>query len=80
MHAEEFVLIPKRMFISKNPTKEEIFDNPMYQQKATQLALLQRTNPNFERNNEKKVQDADTSFLSVRKPVYKKIIYHFSSL
>ena len=26
----------------------------MYQQKATQLALLQRTNPNFERNNEKK--------------------------
>ena len=61
MHAEEFVLIPKRMFISKNPTKEEIFDNPMYQQKATQLALLQRTNPNFERNNEKKVQDADTN-------------------
>ena len=60
MHAE-FVLIPKRMFISKNPTKEEIFDNPMYQQKATQLALLQRTNSNFERNNEKKVQDADTN-------------------
>ena len=30
MHAEEFVLIPKRMFISKNPTKEEIFDNPIY--------------------------------------------------
>ena len=28
MHAEEFVLIPKRMFISKNPTTEEIFDNP----------------------------------------------------
>ena len=61
MHAEEFVLIPKRMFISKNPTKEEIFDNPMHLQKPTQLALLQRTNPNFERNNEKKVQDADTN-------------------
>ena len=49
------------MLISKNPTKEEVFDNPMYQQKATQLALLQRTNPNFERNNEKKVQDAYTN-------------------
>ena len=61
MHVEEFVLIPKRMFISKNPTKVEIFDSPMYQQKATQLALLQRTNRNFERNNEKKVQDADTN-------------------
>ena len=32
MHAEEFVLIPKIMFISKKPIKEEIFDNPMYQQ------------------------------------------------
>ena len=59
MHAEEFVLIPKRMFISKNPTKEEIFDNPLYQQKATQLSLLQRSNPNFEQSSGKK--DADTS-------------------
>ena len=59
MHAEEFVFIPKRMFISKNPTKEEIFDNPMYQQKDTQLSLLQRCNPNFEQSSGKK--DADTS-------------------
>ena len=61
MIAEEVVLIPERMLISKNPTKEEIFDNPRYQQKATQLALLQRTIPNFERNNQKKVQDVGTS-------------------
>ena len=40
MHAEEFVLIPKRMFLSKKPTKEEILDNPIYQQKATQLSHL----------------------------------------
>ena len=52
-------LIPKRMFISKNPTKEEIFDNPIYQQKATQLSLLQRSNPKFEQSTGKK--DADTS-------------------
>ena len=61
MHVGEFVLNPKRMFISKKPTKEEIFDYPMYQRKATQLALLKRTYPNFERNNEKKLQDADTN-------------------
>ena len=59
MHAEEFVLIPKRLFISKNAAKEEIFDNPVYQQKATQLSLLQRSNPNFEQSRGKK--DADTS-------------------
>ena len=61
MLAEEFVLIPKRTFISKNPTKEEIFDNPIYQQRATQLSLLQRSNPNFEQSSGKKLQDADTS-------------------
>ena len=49
------------MFISKNPTKEEIFDNPLYQQKATQLSLLQRSKPNFEQSSVKKLQDADTS-------------------
>ena len=59
MHAEEFVLIPKRIFISKNPTRGEIFDKPIYQQKATQLSLLQRSNPNFEQSSGKK--DADTS-------------------
>ena len=57
--AEEFVPIPKILFFSKNPTKEEIFDYPMYQQKATELPHPQRTNPNFERNNDKKVQDED---------------------
>ena len=59
MDAEEFVLIPKRMFISKNPTIE-IF-HPIYQQQATQLSLLQRSNPNFEQTSGKKLQDADTS-------------------
>ena len=59
MRAEEFVLIPTRMFISKNPTKEEMFDNPIYQQKAIHLSLLQRSNPYFEQSSGKK--DADTS-------------------
>ena len=45
MHAEEFVLIPKRMFVSKQPTRTEILDNPIYKQKAAQLSLLQRNNP-----------------------------------
>ena len=49
------------MFISKHPTKEEIFDNPIYQQKATQLSLLKRSNPNCEQSSGKKLQDADTS-------------------
>ena len=45
LHAEEFVLIPKRMFVSKQPTRTEILDNPIYKQKAVQLSLLQRKNP-----------------------------------
>ena len=30
MHTEELVLIPKRVFVSKNPTEKNILDNPMY--------------------------------------------------
>ena len=45
MHAEEFVLIPKRMFMSKQPLKNEILDNTAYRNKAAQLTLMQRTMP-----------------------------------
>ena len=40
MHTEEFILIPKRLFISKQSAKSEILDK--YQQKAAQLSLFQR--------------------------------------
>ena len=33
------------MFVSKQPTRTEILDNPIYKQKAAQLSLLQRNNP-----------------------------------
>ena len=42
MYTEEFILIPKRMFMSTQPAKIEIFDNPVYKQKATQLSLIQK--------------------------------------
>ena len=45
MHAKEFVLIPRRMFVSKQPNRTETLDNPIYKQKAAQLSLLQRYNP-----------------------------------
>ena len=61
MHAEDYILIPKRMLISKIPIKDKTFDIPIYQQKATQLSLLQRSNPNFELGSENKLQEADTS-------------------
>ena len=42
MHTEEFVLIPKRRFMSTQLAKSEIFDNPVHKQKTTQLSLIQR--------------------------------------
>ena len=53
MHAEEFVLIPKRMFMSKQLLKSEIFDNPAYRKKAAQLTLMQRNMPSSEGSVEK---------------------------
>ena len=48
MLAEEFVLIPKRMFMSKQPLKSEILDNPAYRNKAAQLTIIQRNMPSSE--------------------------------
>ena len=42
MHTEEFILIPKRMFLSHQPVKNETLENPNYEQKAAQLSLFQR--------------------------------------
>ena len=42
MHTEEFILIPKRMFITNQPQKSEIIENPQYKNKAIQLSLMQR--------------------------------------
>ena len=58
MYTEEFILIPKRLFISKQPAKSEILDNPIYQQKAAQLSLFQR---NQSTDTEKPAQEVGTA-------------------
>ena len=42
MHTEEFILIPKRMFLTKQPQKSEVIENPQYKNKSIQLSLMQR--------------------------------------
>ena len=44
MHVEDFVLISKRMFVSKQPNRTKNLDNPIYKQKTAHLSLLQRNN------------------------------------
>ena len=41
MQAEEFVLIPKLLFMWKQPLKSKRLDNPAYRKKAAQLTLGQ---------------------------------------
>ena len=59
MHAEEFVLIMKKMFVSKQPTRTEILDNPIYKQKGAQLSLLQRNNPTSFESKEATEQESN---------------------
>ena len=67
MRAEEFVLIPKRMFVSKQPTRKEILDNPIYKQKAAQLSL-QRNNPtDFESKEATEPETNKTNIVNKRK-------------
>ena len=42
MHTEEIILIPKHMFITKQPQKSENFENPQYKNTVIQLSLMQR--------------------------------------
>ena len=42
MHTEAFILIPKRMFITKQAQKSEIIENPQYKNKVIQLSPMQR--------------------------------------
>ena len=68
MHEEEFVLIPKRMFVSKQPTRTEILDNPINKQKAAQLSLLQRNNPtDFESKEATEQETNKTNIVNKRK-------------
>ena len=42
MHTDEFILIPKQMFLTKQHQKSEIIENPQYKNKSIQLSLMQR--------------------------------------
>ena len=64
MHTEEFVLIPKRMFITKQPQKSEIIENPQYKNKAIQLSLMQRNkliNENYVGKTDRVIQTEPTN-------------------
>ena len=68
MHAEEFVLIPKRMFVSKQSTRKQILDNPIYKQKTAQLSLLQRNKPtDFESKEATEQETNKTNIVNTRK-------------
>ena len=45
MHAEEFFLIPKRIFMSEQPSKHKILQNPAYRNEAAQSTLMPTNMP-----------------------------------
>ena len=55
MHTEEFILIPKRIFLPHQTVKNEILENPNYEQKAAQLSLFQRNQSEKPQKEEKPV-------------------------
>ena len=42
MHTEEFILIPKRMFLSHQSVKNEILENPIYEQKRISTITISK--------------------------------------
>ena len=62
MHTEEFILIPKRMFLSHQPVKNEILENPNYEHKAAQLSLFQRNQSEKPQKDEKPVENMSSVY------------------
>ena len=56
------------MFVSKQPTRTEILDKPIYKQKAAQLSLLHRNNPtDFESKEATEQETNKTNIVNKRK-------------
>ena len=66
MHTEEFILIPKQMFLSHQPVKNEILENPNYEQKAAQLSLFQRNQSEKPQKEEKPVETMSSVYKTRR--------------
>jgi len=45
MNAEEFILIPKKLYLKDRPLTEQVLQNPSIQEKGMQLSMLQRFQP-----------------------------------
>ena len=71
MHTEEFVLVPKRMFITKQPQKSEIIENPQHKNKAIQLSLMQRNKLINEKNLGKTSNVVQTDPTNIERDVEK---------
>ena len=62
MLTEEFILTPKRMFLSDQPVKNEILQNSIYEQKAAQLSLFQRNQSEKPQKEEKPAETMSTVY------------------
>ena len=71
MHTKEFVLIPKRMVITKQPQKSEIIKYPQYKNKAIQLSLMQRNKVIIEENVGKRDRVIQTDPTNIERDVDK---------
>ena len=63
MHTEEFILIAKRMFTTKQPQKSEIIENPQFKNKAIQLSLMQRNKLREDVRKTDKVIQTDPTYI-----------------
>ena len=53
MHTVEFILIPKRMFITKQPVRSDILENPFIETKLLSYLICSETHRQLKKNVEK---------------------------
>ena len=71
MHTEEFIAIPKQIFLRKQTQKIEIIENPRYENKSTQLLLKQQNKLTNEDNVGKADRVLQTNPTTIKQKVGK---------
>ena len=53
--AEEFILVPKKLYLKDQPLTEQILENPQIKHKSSQLSIVNRVRPKDYDGDKKKL-------------------------
>ena len=73
MSSEEFIQVPKKMYLNERPITEQLLQDPQLKQKGMQLSMLQRMEPQKKQTEAEIEATASKNTLSVKDIVFSQL-------